>query len=263
MQLFSNKHSIPVRALLVGERIDLRSLEATQRLATAPLAVHAGANGLAVLFRYGAVVLFGLSPMEEVEFLKSLAPMISGAYTKSESEELTINMEPDKAEGVEVGGIILQSLGISRLQIVATILARSVALAFYEVSIAAVVEQVEPLALTMKTKGKTVSSGKKLLSYIGENLIIQHKMVGRVEVHEKPELLWENPDLERLYIRLEDEFELEERHTALDRKLDVISRTAETHLELLRHRSSLRVEWYITLLIMFEIGITLYKMWRP
>lgn len=50
--------------------------------------------------------------------------------------------------------------------------------------------------------------------------------VGRVEVDEKPETLWERPDLERFYVRLEDEYELKERHLALERKLELISRTA-------------------------------------
>ena len=85
-------------------------------------------------------------------------------------------------------------------------------------------------------------------------------MVGRVEVSEKPELLWEYPELEKLYVRLEDEFEIRERHLALERKLGIISRTAETLLDLLNNRRSLRVEWYIVLLIVAEILLTLYEM---
>jgi uncharacterized Rmd1/YagE family protein len=91
-------------------------------------------------------------------------------------------------------------------------------------------------------------------------LRIQHKMVGRVEVSEKPDLLWERPDLERLYLQLEDEFELSERHTALERKLDLIHATATTALEMVRDRRSLRVEWYITVLIVVEIALTLYEL---
>jgi len=72
--------------------------------------------------------------------------------------------------------------------------------------------------------------------------------------------LWVKPELERIYLRLEDEYELRERHVALERKLEVISDTAETLLELLRTRSSLRVEWYIVILILVEIIITLYDM---
>lgn len=80
-------------------------------------------------------------------------------------------------------------------------------------------------------------------------------MVGRVEVTEKPELLWEHSELERVYLRLEDEFELHERHVALEHKLELISRTAAT---LLQTNRSLRVEWYIVILIVVEIVLTLY-----
>ena len=83
-------------------------------------------------------------------------------------------------------------------------------------------------------------------------------MVGRVETGEKPELLWEHPELERLYVRLAEEYELRDR--ALDRKLDVISRTVETLLSLVQTRSSLRVEWYIVLLIVAELLLTTYPL---
>ena len=40
-------------------------------------------------------------------------------------------------------------------------------------------------------------------------------MVGRAEIGDKPELLWEHPELERLYALLETEFEIRERLAAL------------------------------------------------
>jgi len=89
---------------------------------------------------------------------------------------------------------------------------------------------------------------------------MQHKMVGRVETGEKPELLWEHPELERLYMRLADEYELRERDRALDRKLDVVSRTVETVLGLVQTRSSTRVEWYIVLLIVAELVLAAYSL---
>src|SRR3569623_1566576 len=105
--------------------------------------------------------------------------------------------------------------------------------------------------------GRTDFRDTKLLRHIGGTLLIQHTTVGRVEVGEKPEILWERPDLERLYVRLEDEYELRERHVALERKLELISRTAETLLNLMQHKRSLRVEWYIVILIMAEIALSL------
>jgi uncharacterized Rmd1/YagE family protein len=87
----------------------------------------------------------------------------------------------------------------------------------------------------------------------------EHNMVGRVEVVDKPELLWEHPGLERFYERLLDEFEIRERHVALERKLDLVSRTAQTVLELLQARRSFRLEWYVVLLILLEILISLVQ----
>ncbi len=82
---------------------------------------------------------------------------------------------------------------------------------------------------------------------------MHYKMVGRVVVREKPELLWEHSELECFNGRLVDEYEIVERHAGLDRKLRLITHTVETLIELMRHRSSLRVEWYIVILIVVEI----------
>jgi hypothetical protein len=51
------------QALFVGERIDVRGLEPSDRLAVDPLVMRAG-NGLAVIFRCGAVVFFDVAPAE-------------------------------------------------------------------------------------------------------------------------------------------------------------------------------------------------------
>jgi uncharacterized Rmd1/YagE family protein len=84
--------------------------------------------------------------------------------------------------------------------------------------------------------------------------------VGRVEVGEKPEITWDDPDLDRLYEHLAAEYELRERDRALTRKLELASHTVETYLNLLQNRQNLRVEWYIVILIVVEIAIVLYQM---
>jgi uncharacterized Rmd1/YagE family protein len=73
-------------------------------------------------------------------------------------------------------------------------------------------------------------------------------------------VLWELPGLNRLFSRLEDEYEVAERRLALDRKLDLITRTVETLVNLLQNQRALRVEWYIVLLIVIEIFLTLYQL---
>jgi uncharacterized Rmd1/YagE family protein len=101
---------------------------------------------------------------------------------------------------------------------------------------------------------------RALLRQIGNVLSAETLTVGRVEVTEKPELTWDRPDLDRLYERLSAEYELRERDRGLGRKLDLISRTSETLLDLLQNRRTLHVEIYIVLLIAVEIALMLYDM---
>jgi hypothetical protein len=54
---------VPVGALLLGERLDMRALERNEPLAVAPLAVEIPEGGVAVAFGYGAVVLFGAATL--------------------------------------------------------------------------------------------------------------------------------------------------------------------------------------------------------
>jgi uncharacterized Rmd1/YagE family protein len=88
---------------------------------------------------------------------------------------------------------------------------------------------------------------------------VQNRVSGRVAVAEKPDVVWDRPDLERLYARLQDEYELKERAEALSRKLSVISDTAEMLTDMIDTQRSLRLEVIIVLLILFEIVITTYE----
>ncbi|MEA2681222.1 MAG: hypothetical protein QOK03_2944 [Candidatus Binataceae bacterium] len=72
--------------------------------------------------------------------------------------------------------------------------------------------------------------------------------------------MWDRPDLERLYARLQDEYELKERAEALSRKLRVIWETAEVLTDIIDTKRSLRLELIIVILILFEIVMTLYEL---
>ncbi|MEO1069098.1 MAG: RMD1 family protein [Cyanobacteria bacterium J06638_6] len=66
--------------------------------------------------------------------------------------------------------------------------------------------------------------------------------MGQVEIVDKPERLWEYPEPDPLYYRLEDEYEIRDRPSALERKLELVSRTTKTVLDLQRHCTGLRLE---------------------
>jgi uncharacterized Rmd1/YagE family protein len=248
------------RAVLLGERLELRGWDTLEVLATTPLTLGVRGGGVAVLFRFGAVVFFGVAAQDEVVFLDALRARVANPHAKPEIEAVDVRAAPGEKEAVVDGVVSLDSITVERLQVIADVLAKSLVLALYESRVADTFDGIEPVARELERKGRIRGNADQLLKHIGATLLVDHTMVGRVAVSEKPELLWDNPALEGLYIRLEDEFELRERQEALERKLGVISRTAETLVELIQSRHALRVEWYIVALIVLEVLLTLYQM---
>jgi len=100
-----------------------------------------------------------------------------------------------------------------------------------------------------------------MLKLLGAAQLVQHRVSGRVAVSEKPDALWDRPDLERLYARLEDEYELSERVDTLNRKLAVIAETATTLADIIDTKRSLRLEIIVVILIAFEIVIGAYDLY--
>lgn len=255
---------LTLRVHLLGDRLDLRGLEHETPLALTPLVIRAGAAGYAVFLRYGIVVTCDVSEAEERSLLGAVRHLVTDRLETPETEIVPAVIRPDAEDQVDPSGrIILKDLSAPRLQIVADVLAKHLVLSHHEGRIAHVFDRLEPLAGTLRRTGRISPEANLLLRQIGGVLLIQQKMVGRAEVTERPEVLWEHPDLERLYGRLAAEYELRERGRALDRKLDLLFRTAETLLRLAEGRRMLRLEWYVVLLIALEILLSLYGIVGP
>lgn len=256
----SIRSDFKARAIFVADRIDLRAWPAGDRLASNPLAVSVPGGGLAVLFRYGVVVFFDATGSEEKDFFARIGPSLTGAHPDPETEEVLVHIDFKAREGMQGDRVFLAGDEIERLQVIADVLSKSVMLAWYETRAAAGFERIEPLATELQTTGRIRASARDLSKHVGAMLLTQHLVGGVAEVDDKPELLWDRPDLEGLFVRLEDEFEIKERHALLGRKLNLISQTAQTLLQLQQGRHSLRLELYIVILIVAEIGLMLYEL---
>ncbi|HEY1555067.1 MAG TPA: RMD1 family protein [Kofleriaceae bacterium] len=247
-----------VRAIQVGERVDVKGIE--PRLTPhQPVIIEVATHGYAVLIRAGAIVLFGVDQLQQERVIADLGPRIIDKSVKTESERALVRI--GEADGVEPDAIIIRELTLDRLQVIAEILGKSVILGRYELEIAEAFQAIEPLARQMKSTPTRVPWRQRdLVRNIGHAMDAEQALVGRAEVLEKPDLLWDNPELDRMYARLEDEYELRERHLALDTKLTVVARAAQTMLDLHQAKRALNVEYYIVALIVFEIGLAVIQL---
>ena len=117
----------------------------------------------------------------------------------------------------------------------------------------AVFDVIEPLARELADHGRTLGGRRTILRHIGNALLVQQRVSGLVAAAEKPDVLWERPDLERFYARLEDEYELKERAGLLTCKLTVISNTGRALTNIIDTERSVRLEQIIIVLILLGV----------
>lgn len=247
------------RALLLGSHIDTRELPEFND----PEHLDLTGVGAAYVFRYGVLVLIGASPETERELVARLEGHVIEPISTPEIETAWIDIRVDGEESVSVGGHIrLRAATPERLLLTATVLARSVVLARDEIRIAEVFDRIEPLVTNLRLHGRASMPIRQVMRHIGDVLATQHLVVGRAQIGEKPDLLWDHPELDRLYARLEAEFELEDRSRAIERKVEVIGDAADVLLDLVQDKRSLRLELAVILLIAFEVLLNFYEFWR-
>ena len=252
---------IRAHARLLGERLGRPSAERAGAADAAPISFKSGDGGFVVLFRYGVSVTFGLDPAAEAAALSEAAGRPIGEAEGIEDETAQILVRPaDEEQITPAGAIQLKSATPEHLLVVADVLAKNVALARDEGRVAAVFVDFEPFAAGLAERGRPPGGRAAILRMIGRALLVQHRVSGRVAVREKPDILWDRPDLERLYGRLEDEYELIERAETLDRKLAFISSAASALVELKDADRSLRLEVVIMLLIVAELVLALAQL---
>lgn len=259
-KIFKGRDQVIVKSHIVGQRLNLKLIKNYPVLKNSPYAIEVG-QGVAVLFRYAVVVFFGVSAADEQRFMEEVSEHVSFPHDDIETEDVVIIIDGKNADKVSFEETRIAKWDLDRILVVADILSKSQVLAYHEAQIAKTFHNFEPIALEMQRKGALGrKKTKQLISFIGTTLASQRNMMGQVEVLDKPDFLWDKPPaLLGLYVRLEDEFELRERHNMLRDKLDLIYKNSDMMLDLVHTKHGLRVEWYITILIIFEIGLHLVE----
>jgi uncharacterized Rmd1/YagE family protein len=252
--------SCEVNAVLIGIDINLKAL--TDRTAQKKEAIltRLADKSVAMIYPYGAIVFFNATTSATVELITRCQRFTSQLFSTPETEQFTVMIQPDQPEGIIQNKVSIKKAGREQLEIIGDALAKSVILEYHENRIGTLFEKIEPIAKSLKEKGKLGYRTNDLLKHIGASLVMAQEMVGKIEVTEKPIILWEHFELEPLHAQLVEDLEILERQSSLERKIELISHTSHTSLEVLQQYHSHRLEWYIIILISIEIVLQLYEL---
>lgn len=241
-------------AWLLGARI--RTKEAGE----CPVLAAAALRGdvLAFVFRFGVIVTIAARGGVTAPLVEACALHVEGAASEREKESAALFVAAERADRISgQGDIALAEADADRLLLVATVLARSAVLNRDEAMVAAAFDASGPVVEDLRVNGRARMSIRAVMRLVGEVLAARHRVTGMVQVDERPDVLWDNPQLDRLYARLENEFELKERAEVLDAKFSALGDFADALVEIARDKRAVRLEVAVIALIALEILLNL------
>lgn len=253
---------VPARALRLGGRFRLTGIETAdfdqaETLGTAPLQLRLRSGGFAALFPYGTVVVIGVSPAAEEALLNRLADRVEGRL----GAPAVVATEIEIGTGAKISGDVIgvRDLSSSSLYIVADALAKNAALAFEEEEVRRVLEVLEPFASDLADTGRLPRNRRRMLRTVGHALRTHHRLIERVEVEDRPELL-DDGEAGRLHDQLAHAWHFKKRAKALSRRLGVIEVMTSALTELIDAQREIRLEALIVLLIAIEMSVYFYEL---
>ncbi len=251
---------LAVRARLLGHRIDTRH---GAEIAAAQDPAHQDA--LTIIFRDGVVVSIGLGAQTDAQTGEAidalLRPHVVDPEEHPEIETTGLIIRPGAGDSIASDGQVqLADASPERLLLVATVLARSVILSRDEILVAEAFDRISPLVGDLRASGQTHLSIRQAMQLVGNAVAARHRIMGTTQANDRPDLLWDHPGLDRLYARLEAEYELDERAEVLERKFVALGDVAEVLLDIVRDKRAFRLELAIIVLIAFEIVLSLIGM---
>lgn len=168
------------------------------------------------------------------------------------SDDYTLAIDPQATPRCDNDGVTITNASPAQLRVLATVLARSVALERVEASLETVLDQSEKRIEALE-HGQLRGADANLARDAGAVLRLEHESIHYLGLPDKPEFTWSDPDADALYSQLARQFELRERFAAVRHRVEVLKDLNSTFANLAHAKRSARLEWIIILLIAFEI----------
>lgn len=263
--LLEGARSFELQADYFEGQIDVKTLRADCPhygvLSANPLVLELERGAFAFVEKFGAVVFWNASPevsrglLEELGELPGLGGRVEHAH---DTLLVTVGAEADQ---VAFNSVAVKALTLDRLKIISLALAQSVALEHLETGVALAMAQVHPVVEALRAKGRLVPPRREVLRIVGFCLLVRATVLQNLTLFDDPPETWESEALAHLDSALFDQFDLEERLKAIEKKLSYLQDAGSTFLGLLNTRKAALLEWIIIGLIAFEILMTIFK--RP
>jgi uncharacterized Rmd1/YagE family protein len=216
-----------------------------------------------VVFAYdfGALVFVNVAEATREAVLASVFRLLAREPHPPLHEDFLLEVRPGSPIEIAMAfdRVVVPELGPSTLEVIATVLAQSVSIDYYDEDAQAILDRIAKMASEVARKGRPFGRHRDLVRFAGSAMAFQAEIIGAILLLDKPDLTWEDEHADRLHDKLRYHFEIGERYKALETKLVTIRDTLQSLLELGSERRMLILEVAVVVLIVIEVVTGLWR----
>lgn len=214
-------------------------------------------SGQCQLYYFGALVFINCSDDLIASFCERMARFselfrtapasrFRDAYSLRIEEGATLEISNDSA--------VMPRYFPACVTLIGFVIAKSVALERIEEQVDLVLDEMEEI-IRLLERGNLALPDRRLARLASRILNFKYTSIAHIMVLDKPEITWDNEDLDRLYSRMANLFELNQRYHEIRAKSETLMDITEVFTSLSHARRASRLEWIIIILIALEIVI--------
>jgi uncharacterized Rmd1/YagE family protein len=249
-------------AVAFVENFSLRDLAAAMpggRLRPHELRYSLEGGGEVFLYPFGAAVFHNVTKEEREAFLHRIRLAAPRLEKQVVAESFAVREEPSARTGFVDGALQLPALESARAAAVAIVVAQSAAMEYYERLVDDLFARTDALVVPLERLGTVSVRTRKLHRFIGEAITSRNEVLSVLHLLDKPDEVWEDPELDRIYDDLRAEFDLADRYQSLESKLRGVQEALELLLDVAKERRMWFLEMSIALLILVELMLSLVR----
>ena len=223
----------------------------------------AGNGEQVYLYYFGGVVFINCSGDIIARFLDGIpayADNLKGQPQLPYREEYRLEINSGREPAIANDCAVMPRYSQAFMDIICFVIAKSVALERIEERVDVVFDEVEVLIANLG-KGSMELPDRDMARLASSILSFKFTSIAHIMVLDKPDITWDNPEADRLYLTMASLFELNQRHQEIKHKSETLRDMTDVFTSLSHARRSARLEWIIIILIAIEIVLYLLEMY--
>ncbi|HEY3423592.1 MAG TPA: RMD1 family protein [Negativicutes bacterium] len=223
-------------------------------------------NKMVCIFHFGSMVFINLQHheiMDVVNYVKKLEPTLNVITPFKYVDDYKLEVEPASTPVISNDYMVTDQDDDYQIEIISTILAKSVALEKSELEINYLLDEIEEVVAKLH-QGKLLTVSDEQLAKLSASILgFKLNTISYIMLLDKPHITWVNEKAATLFHELSILFELADRYQIVRHKTEALMDITEVFSGLAHAKRGNRLEWAVIILIAIEICLSLVEMiWK-